>query len=1149
MEQRFDTYSPPMLVADERGGTTIAGERHGVTFAYFSLTDQAEAARLPEHDDAYLLIDDTMRRLVEIVYAYEGTIERFTPDGFLALFGVPFSHENDPERAVRAVLDMQTVARELAQRIQAQTWGLSYQGIVHTAQVEVGNISPDLDIAFIATDDAIEVLLSMHRAAPPNKVVVTTATQRHVRGLFELDAVALPPHAGTLHHEVFEVRGVVGTWGNTVVRSKPMIGRHHELQQLHDAWTQTFHNKHSQWVFLSGESGIGKSLLMTEFHVALSMRAHLMHSGVCMSHTRHRSLGAIAALLRDMLGISIDSPQDHQAATLDAAMHRLGLSYEEVAPFLRTVLGLPQPTPLLERRMRFLDPAVLQRQTHAALRQVLVAQARVNGSIFMLEDIQWLDPASQAFLHYLLQSQTIGDATLMFVLVARAGVGIASLPLLDDIRAAVPDDVVEVHLDSLTTAEQNLLLEQLLPLVPEADPQLRNQITLRAHGNPLYLEQIVQMLSDQNAITQTTRGWQFTARAANVLNAVPDTIHALMLARFDLLAESLRRLLQKAAICRTAFPLPLLAALETGKAARLGEHIAELETRLFLLPDHSGDEPTYNFNHALLQEVIYDTLLSEDRQSLHDRAAAAIGEHTWYSGYERVETLAYHYTRGTEPFRAVPYLVDAAEHAAHRYANDLAIEQYQQAMTLMQKHPAMRARYFAPAGLGLGRARKFAGEWTPAFDVLHQTLAFVKSPSNPAYPDVATQVQTLCEMADVRFREGAQEEAVGFLETAQSMLLTDSSAEYDKLDRLLADRLAVIRFRQGKLEEAFALAQQAVRAGQYDAGDDPLMLASAYNTLGGVMWQQGRLPDAVANVEQSRIRYEEIGYSFGVATALMNLGILLYTQGHWHQAAEYFERSDKLRRDIGHIVGRANNLLNLALLRMAMGDHELAESQLRESLMISKRLGDGYGVTRAQIGLGYLAIVQDRLTDATDHLDHAEALLESAGEDETVQILTLRARMLGQQGQVDAGLALTFDGLAVARSAGVTEQEGECLRVQGVLYALNGDFECAEDSLQASLAIYRAADDRYQTCLTLIERSRMRVARVQTCNAEAESVLDAAINDIDETIRHLTELDARYDLDQARCLLAEARALKHSCHEAPHTGAAAAPQSVALVAH
>lgn len=596
MEQGRHPQSASLLPIAERADAAIAGERHAVTFAAFSLADACDVRSLPEYEDAYLVIDDALRRLVEVVYAYEGTIDRFTDDGFMALFGVPVSHENDPERAVSAVLDMQRVAETLCRNPLVVQRGLRYQGVVHTSEVLVGNTSANLDISYTTRENIADVLHDLGRAAPHNKVVVSTATQRHVRSLFDLEAIKSP---GSKRGEsssitTFEVRG--GTraaqWASS--KTKPMVGRRDELQRLNDAWDHTFYGRESRWVFLTGESGIGKTRLVAEFQQALNARARVVRRGVCVSHLRQRSLWAIGTLLRDVLGITAETPTVGQAGALDSYLHRTGLSYEEVAPFLRSVLGIAQPDPVLERRMRFLDPAVLQRQTHAALRQVLLVESALAQSAFVLEDIQWIDPASLAFLHYLLQSQSMGDAPLMFVLVARTGVGIANIPMMDEVREAMPANVVDLALDALAVDEQSLLLAHLLPLVPETDPALRDQITQRAHGNPLYLEQIVQMLVDQGAVRETAHGWVLTDAASTVLGDVPDTIHALMLARFDRLPESLRRTLQRAAVCRGSFPLPLLRALDTQAPSGFDDRIAELEARHFLVPEYVGQEPGYS---------------------------------------------------------------------------------------------------------------------------------------------------------------------------------------------------------------------------------------------------------------------------------------------------------------------------------------------------------------------------------------------------------------------------------------------------------------------------------------------------------------------------------------------------------------------------
>jgi tetratricopeptide (TPR) repeat protein len=178
-------------------------------------------------------------------------------------------------------------------------------------------------------------------------------------------------------------------------------------------------------------------------------------------------------------------------------------------------------------------------------------------------------------------------------------------------------------------------------------------------------------------------------------------------------------------------------------------------------------------------------------------------------------------------------------------------------------------------------------------------------------------------------------------------------------------------------------------------------------------------------------------------------------------------------------------------------------------------MGDEYGVTRAEIGLGHLAIIQERFEDAAAHLGRAEALLGSAGEDETVQVYMLQALVEAQSGRLATAFERADKALSLARETGVTEQEAECWRVLGILHGRADQWNAAERALQSSLDVSMAAGDRYQTGLTLLERARLRLRQCHSAVLPAEHNTQNILDDLEGATERFATLGAQWDLDQA----------------------------------
>ena len=229
-----------------------------------------------------------------------------------------------------------------------------------------------------------------------------------------------------------------------------------------------------------------------------------------------------------------------------------------------------------------------------------------------------------------------------------------------------------------------------------------------------------------------------------------------------------------------------------------------------------------------------------------------------------------------------------------------------------------------------GARSSSTGEYAEASAILEKALrdALYLRVKSDIPPMLSQLISGLNELADIRHREGASEEAIEYLQAALSTVNSHGRQANITLWRMVVDRMAWVRFHQGLLEEAFELASSATLSVDLDHADDPITLASLYNTLGGVLWQQGNLQEAITYVERSLHLHERMDYQWGMANAYANLGVLHYTLGNWPQAAEILARAENLQKQVGDIQHRAITLNNLGTLRLAIGQHGLAKQHL-----------------------------------------------------------------------------------------------------------------------------------------------------------------------------------------------------------------------------
>ncbi|MGD2177482.1 MAG: AAA family ATPase, partial [Anaerolineae bacterium] len=1092
------------------------------------IADFTAAAQALGTEDIYLLTDEVMRLLAEVIYKYEGTIDKFTGDGLLALFGVPVAHENDPERAVRAGLEMQRVLSPIGERVRRRH-GVDIQARIgiNTGLVIAGPIGNDFHLEYTVIGDTVNLADRIQAVAGPGTVAVSSAAFQRTRPIFRFEPLRPFAMKGRDHpvgafrvlglrEQPDLVRGLPGL-------QTPMVGRQNALGKLQRALDRVRKTGRRQVILLTGEAGVGKSRLVKEFRrSAANTEAHFFQ-GSCMTYARSRPLWLLADVLRSIIGISEGDPASLQREAVRAYLNVLGLVGSTQRQVI-TVLGLEQSEPAGQAPARNLDSAALRKLTYAALRGVFVAEAQQAPTVFVFDDLHWVDPASRDFLSELMQSSASMPA--MIVLVSRdAEPNTPVHPLVNAIRKS-SQSLVEVRLDPLSEVEGRQLIDQLLGPGNGIAGNLKKEIVARAEGNPFYAEEIVRMLLDHGVVMQEAGRLSVVPRAADLLGEIPGTIRSLILARLDQLPERARRTLQRAAVLGTSFPARLLWRLNGTGPDAMETQLRLLEERQFLVPSSFGLERGYAFRHALVQQTVYSTLLKRDRQRIHHRAATAIEQGDPGLQQERVEALAYHYSESRDPTRAVPYLITAAETAARRGATEITIQRLRQAQSLMEASPADWGEEPARVAIGLGEALKLVGEYPEAKELLEDAVRQLASstpdPESPAA--LALRVKGVRELADVKVREGKLDEAADHLEAGQTILGPEASRSHPHLWRLLIDRLAWVRFRQGRLEEAFALASSATLNLDEKASDDPMTLASLYNTVGGVFWQWGNLPEAAGYVERSLELYRSLHYAWGMANAYSNLGVLSHLQGRWSQASDYFERALELRRENGYLPEQADSLNNLGQLHVMMGEHDRAREELETSLTISRRLGNDRGVAYAQETLARLAVIQGQFEEAAARTQAVIDLSDAAGERIVVMARWLEALIEAETGELREGLESAEQALRIAEDAGLTEEVADCRRVLGKLHGRAGNYREAETLLRESIHLGLQLDSPYTQAQALLELGHVYQDRANVAGSSTSKWQDEALSVVKESAELFERLGAAHDLQLARTTLSQLEA-------------------------
>src|SRR5262245_49669074 len=366
------------------------------------------------------LINRCFEGITAEVHRFEGTINQYTGDGVMALFGAPLAHEDSPRRAVHAALGIQRALGAVAQALQDER-GLSLQmrmGI-NTGLVVVGKIGDDLRMDYTAVGDTTNLAARLQQMAQPGSVIISAATHQHVAGFFELRDLGELPVKGRAPVHAFEVlspRSRQTRFDVAVERGlTPLVGRERELATLRERFREVKAGR-GQVVGIAAEAGMGKSRLVLVFRRALTQAGEALTwlEGHCISFGQASPFLPLIELLRENFQIDEFDGEPEIIAKVEQGMRRMG-ELEVYISAIRYLLSVDPGDPALAA----MEGAARLRHLFAALRALSLRGARLCPLVLVVEDLHWIDTSSEEFLTFLLDA--VAGVPLLLLVTYRIG--------------------------------------------------------------------------------------------------------------------------------------------------------------------------------------------------------------------------------------------------------------------------------------------------------------------------------------------------------------------------------------------------------------------------------------------------------------------------------------------------------------------------------------------------------------------------------------------------------------------------------------------------------------------------------------------------------------------------------------------------------
>ncbi|MBW1842968.1 MAG: AAA family ATPase, partial [Deltaproteobacteria bacterium] len=654
-----------------RQKAALEGERKHVTVLFADLADSTELAEQLGPEGMHALMDRAFKCILTQVHRYEGTVNQFTGDGVMALFGAPLALEDAPRKAVIAALAIHHELEAIDAEIRS-AHGRSFEmriGI-NTGPVVVGKIGDDLRMDYTAVGDTTNLAARLEQLAAPGGVVVSESTRRLSEGYFDFRALEPTSVKGKgAAIQAFEVLAKRTASGRIDVLTEsgftPFVGRDAESDALLAAFESARAGR-GKLAFLVGEAGLGKSRLLYEFRRKLADVPHSWFEGRCASFAQTTPFYAIIDGIRRRAGIDDQDDDKAIAEKLESQELDAGGGLEWTLPFMRHLLSLPSG----DVEVDALDAMTRRSECSRALQARFLREAKQQPLVLVIEDFHWIDAASEEFLGFLADS--IPAAPILLVFTHRPGY-----------EHPFGDRSFHVRIPLQALSEQ--AMRQMVQSVLESDELptgLQQLIAGKAEGNPLFIEEVVRSLLEEE-IVSVEAGVPHLARALGGIN-VPDRIQDVLMARLDRLPEGPKHAIQIASVIGREFALRLLERI-TEAGDQLSEIVGELRALELIYEKASHPELAYMFKHALTHDVAYESVLVQRRKTLHQIVGIAIEELYPDRIQEHYEALAHHFSQAEDWERALRYHELASEKSQATYANRAASDHCRSAIAIADR--------------------------------------------------------------------------------------------------------------------------------------------------------------------------------------------------------------------------------------------------------------------------------------------------------------------------------------------------------------------------------------------------------------------------------------------------------------------------------
>ena len=850
-------------------------------------------------EDARRLVDPTLALMVEVVRRFDGHVVQSTGDGIFALFGAPTAHEDHPQRAIYAGLELQ-------ERIQRYSDTLRESGRlpifvrvgVNTGEVVVREVrTGEGRVEYTPIGHPTSLASRLQSLATPGAIVAGDQTRKLCEGFFVFRALSPRNLKGASQPVIaFEVMGLgpLRTRLEAAARRGlvKFVGRAAELHEMKRALDRA-RSGHGQIVVAVGDAGVGKSRLFHQLK-ATSRGGWTLLETSGTAHAKGWAYLPLVELLQKYFDFELDDDEEKRRQKMEDRITNLDPGLLDTLAYLHALLGISEA----DDPIAGMDPQLRKQRTLDAIKRLLVRESLAQPLMVIFEDLHWFDTESLEFLTLLADS--LANLKILMLLNHRPEFAH---------QWGGKSYYRQLRLDPLEADMAEELLSALLTDAGELRP-FKELIIEKSEGNPLFIEEIVRALFENGTIVREGDGIHVTRPRAEI--SIPATVEGIVASRIDRLPPQEKSVLQALAVIGEEFSLPVAQHALGKPEDELIRSLAYLQRAEFIYEQPTVAQTEYTFKHALIHDVAYKSVLKERRIAIHGRTAVAI--ETLYANRldDHLNKLVHHYRLGGNGRKTVYYLHQAGQQAYERSAVAEAMVHFNAALETLRRLPsdAPTAELELSLQISLGDALMSTG----GFAAEGVVKAFGRA------RELCGLVGDSSQLVPALFGLWAFHNFGGNLRTAQELgeeLLSIAERRQDPAARLMAHTaLGITLAYSGELRRSLEHCTQGV---------------SVYSPAQGLS----------AFLAQIR------------ASCRTWLGLVLALTGHPERALRVTTEAVEAARESQQTVSISNALIGASVLVGVLADSAATKAWSEELIALAKEQGFVLALSWAHIQHGY----------------------------------------------------------------------------------------------------------------------------------------------------------------------------------------------------